>query len=350
MRPPTGAEPRGTDPVRADAKVHQGDDLHLHVDDDERGRDAEQQDRRDGDHEPDDVDVRATAGRQQRAARRTRAASTVTIGPTTSTRNSSGSTILPGRSSGCPATAVDRASLVDAAHDRVEAGHDGHRVGDEVVLHQHGRRAGGARTTGRGSSSGTAGPCRPRSRRSPYRPRGPSTRGPRAARPRPEQARQLGHDRPVGHVVEALVDDPEALLDLLDAEQVAVERVAALGARGRGSGRRTRAPGRPSTGAPGGRRTGRPRRAGSGPVTAIRSAVSRSRRPMSRIRRTKISFSLSSCVFASCCCGRAAHPVAEAGHELVVDVAVDAADPEVVEQHPLAGDRGEHLARSRRAR
>ena len=42
--------------------------------------------------------------------------------------------------------------------------------------------------------------------------------------------------------------------------------------------------------------------------------------------------------------GRAAHPVAQAGHELVVDVAVDAADPEVVEQHPLAGDRGQHLA------
>ncbi len=41
--------------------------------------------------------------------------------------------------------------------------------------------------------------------------------------------------------------------------------------------------------------------------------------------------------------GRAAHPVAQAGHELVVQVAVHAADPEVVEQHPLPGDRGQHL-------
>ncbi len=41
---------------------------------------------------------------------------------------------------------------------------------------------------------------------------------------------------------------------------------------------------------------------------------------------------------------RAAHPVAEAGHELVVQVAVDAADPEVVEQHLLAGDRGQQVA------
>ena len=41
--------------------------------------------------------------------------------------------------------------------------------------------------------------------------------------------------------------------------------------------------------------------------------------------------------------GRAAHPVAEPAHEVVVEVAVDAADAEVVEEHPLAGQRGEHL-------
>src|SRR4051794_9875397 len=36
-----------------------------------------------------------------------------------------------------PAPAVRTRSLVDAAHDGVEGGHDRHRVGDEVVLHQH---------------------------------------------------------------------------------------------------------------------------------------------------------------------------------------------------------------------
>ena len=48
-------------------------------------------------------------------------------------------------------------------------------------------------------------------------------------------------------------------------------------------------------------------------------------------------------MFASCWAAARRHPVAEAGHELVVDVAVDPADPEVVEQQPLPGDRGEHL-------
>ncbi len=38
-----------------------------------------------------------------------------------------------------------------------------------------------------------------------------------------------------------------------------------------------------------------------GPVTAIRSAVSPSRTPIPRARRTRISFSLSSPVFASMC-------------------------------------------------
>ena len=40
---------------------------------------------------------------------------------------------------------------------------------------------------------------------------------------------------------------------------------------------------------------------------------------------------------------RVAHPVAQAAQELVVQVAVDAADAEVVEEHPLAGQRGQHL-------
>ena len=54
-------------------------------------------------------------------------------------------------------------------------------------------------------------------------------RGVGATRPRPQQPRQLGHDRSVGHLVEALVDDPEALLDLVHPEQVAGQAVA-LGA------------------------------------------------------------------------------------------------------------------------
>jgi hypothetical protein len=42
------------DPIRPDPKIHQGDDLHLHVDDQERGRDGHQQDHRRRDDEPDD--------------------------------------------------------------------------------------------------------------------------------------------------------------------------------------------------------------------------------------------------------------------------------------------------------
>ena len=41
--------------------------------------------------------------------------------------------------------------------------------------------------------------------------------------------------------------------------------------------------------------------------------------------------------------GRVAHPVAEAAQELVVQVAVDATDAHVVEEHPLAGQRREHV-------
>ena len=45
-----------------------------------------------------------------------------------------------------------------------------------------------------------------------------------------------------------------------------------------------------------------------------------------------------------------AHPIAEPAHEVVVQVAVDAADPEVVEEHPLSGQGREHLDDRRRAR
>ncbi len=41
--------------------------------------------------------------------------------------------------------------------------------------------------------------------------------------------------------------------------------------------------------------------------------------------------------------GRLAHPLPEAAHEVMVEVAVHPADPEVVEQHPLAGQAGQHV-------
>ena len=61
---------------------------------------------------------------------------------TATNTSSSGSTILPtsvsrfqGRETHAQRAAIAR-SLVDAAHDRVEAGHDGHRVRDQVAGHQ----------------------------------------------------------------------------------------------------------------------------------------------------------------------------------------------------------------------
>ena len=67
------SEPERPDPVRPDPEVHQGDDLHLHVDDQERGRDAHQQDGRRGDDEPDDQQVRG-----QEVEDRLRRAATIT--------------------------------------------------------------------------------------------------------------------------------------------------------------------------------------------------------------------------------------------------------------------------------
>ena len=46
------------DPVRPDPEIHEGDDLHLHVDDEEGGRDAHQQNGGRGDDEPDEPEVR----------------------------------------------------------------------------------------------------------------------------------------------------------------------------------------------------------------------------------------------------------------------------------------------------
>ncbi len=75
----------------------------------------------------------------------------------------------------------------------------------------------------------------------------------------------------------------------------------------------------------------------------IWSAVAVSITPRPRARRTKISFSFRSPWFEFDLVCRLAHPGAQPAHELVVEVAVHAADPEVVEEHPLAGQGGQHL-------
>src|SRR5688500_17033193 len=104
-----------------------------------------------------------------------------------------------------------RASLVDAAHDGVEAGHDRHRVGDEI--------AGRERTDGLEVDERRVVDPHPERlvRAVAHRVRrGLTARrldgGIRPARPGPQEPRQLGHDRAVRHLVDALIDDPEALL------------------------------------------------------------------------------------------------------------------------------------------
>src|SRR5258706_7348483 len=120
-------------------------------------------------------------------------------------------------------------SLIYSAHDGVEGGHDGHGVGDEVARHQQAHRL-------EMEIRRVVDPHPERLVRPvaddvrgvlPARPLDP---GVGSARPRSEETRQLGHDRPVGHLVEALVDDPQALLDLVEADEVAGEAVA-LGPR-----------------------------------------------------------------------------------------------------------------------
>src|SRR3989304_5707462 len=44
----------------------------------------------------------------------------------------------------------------------------------------------------------------------------------------PDQARDLGHDRTVGHLVKALVDHVDRLLDLVEADEIARVRIALL--------------------------------------------------------------------------------------------------------------------------
>src|SRR5436309_77794 len=125
------------------------------------------------------------------------------------------------------ATAVTRAasSLVHSAHDRIQGCHHGHRVGDEVAGHQDADRL-------EVDERGVVDPEAERLVRAvadgidPVLAAGRLDRRVCPARSRSEEAGQLREDRSIGHVVEALVDDPEALLHLVHPDQVAGEAVA----------------------------------------------------------------------------------------------------------------------------
>ena len=172
--------PERPDPVRPDPEVHQGDDLHLHVDDQEGGRDAHQQDGRRRDHEPDEPDVRRRGSRGSRSPKRTTTSDAARVPSSAAGSGASVKMILPGEGvSAAPGSArAAVASLVHAAHDRVEGGHDRHRVGDQVagrqqadrlevderrVVDPHPERLVGAVADRRRRRTGRAGP-RPRRR------------------------------------------------------------------------------------------------------------------------------------------------------------------------------------------
>jgi hypothetical protein len=114
-------------------------------------------------------------------------------------------------------TVIGPSQLVDAAHDRIERGHDGHRVRDQVAGHHQPDRL-------EVDEGRIVDPHPERLVRSVAHDVGrvlaarALDAGISAPGARPQQARQLGDDRPVGHLVEALVDDPQALLDLVHSE------------------------------------------------------------------------------------------------------------------------------------
>ena len=129
-----------------------------------------------------------------------------------------------------------------------------------------------------------------------------------------------------------------ALLDLLDVEQVARVRVAVGPGRDVELELRVDAVRVRATDVVG--HAGRAQRRAD---MHIRRAVSRSIAPRPFVRLTKISFSLMSCACSSMCLPGVAHPVAEAAQEVVVEVTVDAADAQVVEEQLLARQRRQHL-------
>src|SRR5436309_6435708 len=110
--------------------------------------------------------------------------------------------------------------LVHAAHDRVEAGHDGHGVGDQVAGHQEGHdlQADEARVAHpepiRRWPAVADGVHAVQAARALDGAVGTSRFG-------ADDAGDLGLHRPVRHLVHDLVDQVQALLDLVDALQVA---------------------------------------------------------------------------------------------------------------------------------
>src|SRR5262245_54235051 len=184
------------------------------------------------------IAVAATTNRTRKmlAARKSRIAGpkTTSSAVTATSRTSRTGTIVkisfPGRVSRDQVLLSAVTLLVHPAHDRVEGGHDGHRVRDQVARHHHAHRleVDERRVVDphperlvRAVADHVGGVLAARA----------LDPGVGPAWPRPEQPRQLRHNRPVGHLVNALVDDPEALLDLVDPEQVAGEAVALVTGR-----------------------------------------------------------------------------------------------------------------------
>ncbi len=162
--------------------------------------------------------------------------------------------------------------------------------------------------------------------------------GVRPSGARPQQPRQLGHHRAVRHVVETLVDDPEALLDLVHPEQVARQAVALLARRDvefelREDAVRVRPPDVERDARRAQVRAGHDHAEGGRRVDRAQTAHPADE-DLVLVEERVPGLDL---------LGRVAHPVAEPAHELVVQVPVDAADPEVVEQHPLTGQAREHV-------
>src|SRR4051812_28887170 len=121
-------------------------------------------------------------------------------------------------------------SLIYPAHDRIERGHDCHGVGDEMPRHHQPDRL-------QMQERRVVDPHPERLVRSVtdrvdrVLPSWRLDARVGATRTRPKQPRQLRHHRAVGHLVQALVDDAQALLDLVHPQEVTGEAVTLLARR-----------------------------------------------------------------------------------------------------------------------
>src|SRR6185503_8352426 len=235
------------------------------------------------------------------------------------------------------ASAASKRSLVDAAHDWIQRGHDRHRVSKQI--------AGQERSDGLEVDEAGVVDLEPErlvgAVADGVRAEQPARRldgGPGATRPWPEEPRQLGHDRPVGHLLEALVDDPQALLDLLHPEQVARQRIAFRPGRDVELELRVDRVGMGPSDVERDARGAQVRAGHAEPQRGLAvddaEAAGAPDEDLVLVQEGRSRLDLAN---------GAAHPVPEAAQELVVEVAVHPADAEVVEQHPLAGQRRQHL-------